>query len=84
LLQAFARTLDPVAGRAVETTQVVGDPAEVLIATGRDMPGAKLLVVGSRDLGAVRRVLLGSVSTKLLHAGHDALLIVPEHEASAR
>jgi nucleotide-binding universal stress UspA family protein len=84
LLQEFARTLDPVAGRVVESSRVTGDAAGALLATGRQLPGTKLLVVGSRDLGPVRRLLLGSVSTKLLHAGHDALLIVPEHETRAR
>jgi nucleotide-binding universal stress UspA family protein len=79
----FARSLDAIAGRVVETTVVVGDPADALNATGSDRPGAKLIVVGSRDLGAVRRLLLGSVSTKLLHSGHSALLVVPEREAIA-
>jgi nucleotide-binding universal stress UspA family protein len=77
----FARSLDAIAGRVVETTVVVGDPADALNATGSERPGAKLIVVGSRDLGAVRRLLLGSVSTKLLHSGHSALLVVPEREA---
>jgi nucleotide-binding universal stress UspA family protein len=77
-LVEFARSLDPIAGRAVETTVVVGDPAAALNAAGSQRPGAKLIVVGSRDLGAVRRFLLGSVSTKLLHSGHAALLVVPE------
>jgi nucleotide-binding universal stress UspA family protein len=74
----FARSLDPVAGRTVETAVVVGDPADTLNATGRERPDTKLIVVGSRDHGAVRRFLLGSVSTKLLHSGHAALLVVPE------
>lgn len=78
LLQ-FARTLDPIAGRTVETAVAVGDPAAALIATGSERPGPNLVVVGTRGLGAVRRLLLGSVSTKLLHSGHAALLVVPEH-----
>lgn len=82
-LLEFARSLDPIAGRVVETAVVVGDPADALNATGSQGPGTKLIVVGSRDLGAVRRFLLGSVSTKLLHAGHTALLIVPEHATPA-
>ncbi len=83
-MQEFARLLDPVAGRMVQTTHVIGDAAEALLATGRELAGTKLLVVGSRDLGPVRRLLLGSVSTKLLHAGHEALLVVPEHETRSR
>lgn len=82
-LLEFARSLDPIAGRTVETTVVVGAPADALNATGSQRPGTKLIVVGSRDLGAVRRFLLGSVSTKLLHSGHAALLVVPEHAARA-
>jgi nucleotide-binding universal stress UspA family protein len=81
-LLEFARSLDPIAGRVVETAVVVGDPADALNATG-SRPGTKLIVVGSRDLGAVRRFLLGSVSTKLLHSGHAALLVVPEHATPA-
>jgi nucleotide-binding universal stress UspA family protein len=82
-LLEFARSLDPIAGRTVETAVVVGAPADALNATGSQRPGTKLIVVGSRDLGAVRRFLLGSVSTKLLHSGHTALLVVPERATRA-
>ena len=82
-LLEYARSLDPIAGRTVETAVVVGDPADALNATGRERPGTKLIVVGSRDLGAVRRFLLGSVSTRLLHSGHTSLLVVPEHATPA-
>jgi nucleotide-binding universal stress UspA family protein len=82
-LLAFARSLDPIAGRTVETAVVGGDPADALNATRSERPGPKLIVVGSRDLGAVRRFLLGSVSTKLLHSGRAALLVVPEHASRA-
>jgi nucleotide-binding universal stress UspA family protein len=82
-LLAFARSLDAIAGRTVETAVVGGDPADALNATRSERPGPKLIVVGSRDLGVVRRFLLGSVSTKLLHSGRDALLVVPEHASSA-
>ena len=77
-LLEFARTLDPIAGCVVETAVVVGDPAHALNAAGSRSSDSKLIVVGSRDLGAVRRFLFGSVSTKLLHSGHTALLVVPE------
>ena len=82
-LQEYARSLSTIAGRTVETLVVVGDPADALNATGSGRPGSRLVVVGSRDLGAVRRFLLGSVSTKLLHSGHTALLVVPEHSIQA-
>jgi len=79
-LRQFARALAPVAGRGVDTAIAVGDPAEALIACDAERPGTSLMVVGTRGLGAVRRLLLGSVSTRLLHAGHAALLVVPEQE----
>jgi nucleotide-binding universal stress UspA family protein len=82
-LLKYARRLDSIAGRTVETAIVVGDPADALKATCGERPGTKLIVVGSRDLGVVRRFLLGSVSTKLLHSGHTALLVVPEHATAA-
>jgi nucleotide-binding universal stress UspA family protein len=82
-LYEYARSLDTIAGRTVETAVVVGDPADALNATGSQRPDTKLIVVGSRDLGAVRRFLLGSVSTKLLHSGHTSLLVVPEHSTPA-
>jgi nucleotide-binding universal stress UspA family protein len=78
-LQQFAKTLEPIAGRDVDTAVAVGDAADALIASGSSRPGTNLIVVGTRGLGPVRRLFLGSVSTKLLHSAHAALLVVPEH-----
>ena len=77
-----ANILAPIAGRRVDTVTAVGDPVDALIACGCEQPGACLTVVGTRGLGMVRRLFLGSVSTKLLHSGHGALLVVPEHETA--
>jgi len=46
-LLEFARSLDPIAGRVVETAVVVGDPADALNATESQRPDTKLIVVGS-------------------------------------
>lgn len=50
-----------------------GDPADVLLDHGRD---AGLIVVGSRGLGKVRGVLLGSVSQAVLHQTSRPVAVV--------
>src|SRR5687768_2096719 len=51
-------------GILAETVQARGDPAEVLIDASKD---ADLVVVGSRRLDRLQRLLLGSVSSKVVH-----------------
>jgi nucleotide-binding universal stress UspA family protein len=48
-------------------------PAPALIDMSKD---ADLVVVGARGLGAVRRVLLGSISTALIHHAHCPVAVV--------
>ena len=53
----------------------MGDPAATIL---REAEGAKVLVaVGSRGLGPVRRMRLGSVSTKVLRAAKGPVLVYP-------
>jgi nucleotide-binding universal stress UspA family protein len=54
-----------------------GDSAEVLIEAAQEGEGPTLVVVGSRGLGRVGRLRLGSVSTKVVRAGLDAVLVYP-------
>jgi nucleotide-binding universal stress UspA family protein len=56
----------------------VGDPARALL---EQAAAADLLAVGSRGLGAVRRVLLGSVSEKVLQHAPCPVLVVRESSA---
>jgi nucleotide-binding universal stress UspA family protein len=57
---------------------VVGDAAACLLkAAGEDAPESTLLALGSRGLGAVGRMRLGSISTKALHAAEGPVLIHP-------
>jgi nucleotide-binding universal stress UspA family protein len=57
----------------------VGDTAAVLLeaAEEEDAPEKTLLAVGSRGLGPVQRVRLGSVSTKVLRAARGPVLVYP-------
>ena len=61
-------------GIAAEGAVLEGDPAEVLIA---DSAADDLLVAGSRGNGPFRRVLLGSISTRLLRKAGCPVVIVP-------
>jgi nucleotide-binding universal stress UspA family protein len=55
----------------------VGDPASSLIEAAEEAaPERALIAVGSRGLGAVQRLRLGSVSTKVLRASTGPVLVV--------
>jgi nucleotide-binding universal stress UspA family protein len=82
-LDVLAESLEHIAGHTITATQALGDPADALLARANDRTGPSLIAVGSRGFGSVRRLLLGSVSTKLLHSGHTPLLIVPAGAAAA-
>lgn len=56
------------------------DPAELLLTMAEEQSGSTLIAVGSRGLGVIERLRLGSVSTKVLHAAHGPVLIVPDTE----
>jgi nucleotide-binding universal stress UspA family protein len=76
-LQGF---VEQVAGEVGETapevtvTAVLGDPAEELVNASRD---ADLLVVGSRGGGGFARLLMGSVSSRVLHHAVCPVVVVP-------
>ena len=63
------------AGLRAETHVVTGNPG--LLIAEEAAKGADLVVVGSRGYGAVRRVMLGSVSAELLRTSSCPVLVVP-------
>jgi nucleotide-binding universal stress UspA family protein len=79
LSEAVARVRG--AGALAEPHDVFGDAVDGLLDVA-DEVDADLVVVGSRGLGAAKRLFLGSVSTKLAHHSHRNLLIVHDAEAS--
>jgi nucleotide-binding universal stress UspA family protein len=60
-------------GIETETIQARGKPADALVEAARD---ADLAIVGSRGLNRLQRLILGSVSSKLVHRAACDVLIV--------
>ncbi|MEV6140228.1 universal stress protein [Nocardia sp. NPDC051990] len=65
----------------IETFVVEAPPIPVLCDRSKE---ARLLVVGTRGLGAFRRGLLGSVSTSLARHAHSPVAVIPETVAPER
>jgi nucleotide-binding universal stress UspA family protein len=63
------------AGVAATGYAPVGDPADAILATARAFE-AELIVIGARALGTLGRLVLGSVSTKVVHESDCDVLIV--------
>jgi nucleotide-binding universal stress UspA family protein len=63
------------AGFSVEKHAREGDPAHVIIDVAGETK-ADLIVVGARGSAGLRRFLLGSVSSKLVHHAPSSVLIV--------
>jgi nucleotide-binding universal stress UspA family protein len=60
-------------GIEAETIQARGKPADVLVDAARD---ADLAIVGSRGLNRLQRLILGSVSSKVVHDAACDVLVV--------
>jgi nucleotide-binding universal stress UspA family protein len=61
-----------------EVRSVLGQPAEILIGLSTD---ARMLVVGTRGLGGLAGVLLGSVSDRCARLARCPVLVVPRTSA---
>jgi nucleotide-binding universal stress UspA family protein len=73
-----SRELESLLGSHPKTRLVVGDAAASLLeAAEEDAPERTLLAVGSRGLGTIGRMRLGSVSTKVVHAAKGPVLVHP-------
>src|SRR5215211_5905121 len=71
-----SRKLELRLGSRPKVRLVVGDAAATLLeAAEEDAPERTLVAVGSRDLGTIGRMRLGSVSTKVVHAAKGPVLV---------
>ena len=53
----------------------MGKPADEILTVAKQ-DKADLIVTGAKGLGAIRRVLLGSVSTRVVQHAHCGVLVV--------
>jgi nucleotide-binding universal stress UspA family protein len=74
MLTRAAATLGPGLG-SVEQSVVVGHPATEIVAAAEE-PGVDLVVIGARGLGLLGRVVLGSVSDRVVHHASSPVLVV--------
>jgi nucleotide-binding universal stress UspA family protein len=71
---AAATAVAQEAGTTIETDDLEGEPADLILEAARARH-ADLIVVGSRGLGAVAGALLGSVSSKVVHHADRPVLV---------
>jgi nucleotide-binding universal stress UspA family protein len=66
-------------GAPVETATPLGSPGPALVDLAREI-AADVVVVGSRGQGALKRLLLGSVSNHVIHNAPCAVVVVRPHD----
>jgi nucleotide-binding universal stress UspA family protein len=74
VLAGLEADLEPKVG-SVERSVILGHPAEEIVAAASE-PDVDLVVVGARGLGTFGRLLLGSVSERVLHQAPCSVLVV--------
>jgi nucleotide-binding universal stress UspA family protein len=75
LERAVSAVLGPEAAREVKRHVVRGEPAKRIAASAKEL-GADMICLGSTGKGAVERVLLGSVSQRILRTAEVPVLTV--------
>lgn len=62
-------------GISAEARILEGDPAHEIVKFAREV-GASLIVVGARGLSTIKKILIGSVSSRVVHESTIDVLVV--------
>jgi len=81
-LEDVGRRLNPSPGVRVEYVLLHGDPAHELVAFAAQM-GIDMIAAGTHGRSALGRLVLGSVSTKLVRTAKSWVLVAPPHRGAA-
>ena len=74
-LDAEVKKVGELGARAAGTHLRAGDPADLIVRLAEDL-GARMIIMGSRGRGGVRRALMGSVSEDVVRHAHCPVLVV--------
>jgi nucleotide-binding universal stress UspA family protein len=79
VLDTQVRQIRDAGGDVLQTYARLGRPDKEIISVAEEI-GAGLIVMGSRGLGGVRRILMGSVSDSVVQHAHCPVLVVRKEE----
>ena len=80
LLDEQAKKIEAAGGSVAQTHLRTGKPAQEIVDLAEEI-GTGLMLMGSRGLGGIRRVLMGSVSDLVVRHAHCPVLVVREEES---
>jgi nucleotide-binding universal stress UspA family protein len=81
LLEEQAELISEAGGKIAETYLCMGSPVDQILCVAEEID-ARLIVMGSRGLGGVKRILMGSVSEGVIHHTRCPVLVVRPGEES--
>ena len=81
-LEAVSRRLDPPAGVQVEFVSLYGEASQELVAFA-EQHRVDMIATGAHGRSRLGRLVLGSVSTKIVRSAHCWVLVAPGHSAES-